>query len=64
MDNEKKISVPNTVGELIDFLKQFPKNTTLYTYKTEEYYDKSETMTSRMSYEYFENLGSMSITFD
>jgi hypothetical protein len=63
-DKEITIAIPNTVGELIEFLKQFPENTTLDTYKTEAYYSKSETMTSRMSYEYFENLGSMSITFD
>lgn len=62
--DEKKISVPNTVGELIDFLKQFPENTTLDTYKTEGYYDGSESTVFSMSYEYFENIGSMSITFD
>lgn len=33
MDNdEKKIAVPNTVGELIDFLKQFPENAVLNIY--------------------------------
>lgn len=63
-DEETKIPVPNTVGELIEFLKQFPENTTLDTYKTETYYSKSETMTSHMSYVYFENLGSITITFD
>lgn len=64
MDDEKKISVPNTIGALIDFLKQFPKDTTLYTYKTEGYYDGSESTVLSMSYEYYENIGSMSITFD
>ena len=65
MDNdEKKIAVPNTVGELIDFLKQFPENTTLYTYKTEGYYDRSESTVLSMSYEHYENIGSISITFD
>jgi hypothetical protein len=62
--DEKKIPVPNTVGELIDFLKQFPENTTLYTYKTEAYYGGSESNVLSMSYEYFENTGYMSITFD
>lgn len=64
MDDEKKIAVPNTVGELIYFLKQFPENTKLYTYKTEGYYGGSESTVLAMSYEYYENLGSMSITFD
>jgi hypothetical protein len=63
MDDERKISVPNTVGELIDFLKQFPKDTTLYAYKTEGYYDGSESTVLSMSYEHYESLGSMSITF-
>ena len=65
MDNEeRKMSVPNTVGELIDFLKQFPKNTTLDIYKTEGYYDGSESTVLSMSYEHYESIGSMSITFD
>ena len=64
MDDEKKISIPNTVGELINFLKQFPENTTLDTYKTDEYYKGSESTVLSMAYEYFENIGSMSITFD
>jgi hypothetical protein len=62
--NEKKIPVPNTVGELIDFLKQFPKDTTLDILKTEAYYDKSETTVLGMSYEHYDSLSSMSITFD
>lgn len=62
--NEKKIPVPNTVGELIDFLKQFPENTALDVYKTEGYYDGSESTVLSMSYEHYENIGSMSITFD
>lgn len=63
-DKETKIGVPTTVGELIEFLKQFPENTTLDTYKTEGYYDGSETIVTGMSYDYFENLGSIIITFD
>ena len=63
MDNETKISVPTTVGALIDFLKQFPKNTTLYTYKTDGYRGESESTVLSMSYEHYESLGSMSITF-
>lgn len=60
----KKMSMPNTVGELIDFLKQFPKDTTLYAYKTEGYYDGSETTVLSMSYEHYEDIGSLSMTFD
>lgn len=64
MNDEKKISIPGTVGALIDFLKRFPKDTTLYVYKTEGYYDGSESTVLSMSYEHYENIGSMSITFD
>lgn len=65
MDNEEiKISIPNTVGELINFLKQFPENTVLDIYKTEGYYGRSESTVFGMSYDYYESLGSMSITFD
>ena len=65
MDNdEKKIAVPVTVGELIDFLKQFPEKTTLNTYKTEGYYGGSESIVLGILYEYYENIGAMRITFD
>ena len=64
MDDEEKISMPKTVGELINFLKQFPKNTRLYTYKTEGCRNKIETTVLDLSYEQYETLGSMSITFD
>lgn len=60
----KKMPMPNTVGELIDFLKKFPKDTTLYAYKTEGYYDGSETAVLSMSYEHYEDIGSLSMTFD
>lgn len=63
-NDEKKIPIPDTVGELIDFLKRFPKNTKLYTYKTEGYYDKSESNVLSMSYEYYENISTVDITFD
>ncbi len=63
MDNrEGKMSIPNTVGELINFLKQFPENTLLSTYKTVEY--ERESSVFDMSYEYYGRLGTMNITFD
>ena len=63
MDNKEGfIYIPNTVGELINFLKQFPENTLLGTYKTVEY--ERESSVSGMTYEYYERLGSMNITFD
>ena len=63
MDNrEGKMPIPNTVGELINFLKQFPENTLLCTYKTVEY--ERESSVCIMSYDYYERLGTMNITFD
>ena len=63
MDNrEGKMPIPNTVGELINFLKQFPENTLLGTYKTVEY--ERESSVCIMSYDYYERLGTMNITFD
>ena len=63
MDNKKgKMSIPDTVGELINFLKQFPENTLLDTYKTVEY--ERESSVFGMTYEYYGSLGSMNITFD
>lgn len=63
MDDEKKIPVPNTVGELIEFLKKFPKTASLDIYKVESYYCESETESYHMSVEYLENIGNVSITF-
>lgn len=63
MDDEKKIPVPNTVGEMIKFLEKFPKNTSLHTYKEEGYYCVSETESYHMSVEYLENGEYLSITF-
>lgn len=60
---EEKISVPNTVGELIEFLEKFPKNATLHTYKVEGYYGDSETESYQMSVDYLENIGNVNITF-
>ena len=54
MDDEKKIPVPNTVGELIEFLEKFPKDTNLHTYKVEGYYCESETESYQMSVDYLE----------
>ena len=62
--DEKKIPVPNTVGELIEFLKQFPENTILDVYKTEGYYDRSESDVRGMSYVYYEGIANVSLTFD
>ena len=56
------MSIPDTVGELINFLKQFPENTLLGTYKTVEY--ERESSVCVMSYDYYERLGTMNITFD
>lgn len=64
MDNKKKIPVPNTVGELIEFLKQFPENAVLDICKTEGYYDGSEFSVLSMSYEHNESLGVINVTFD
>ena len=63
MDNKKGfIHIPNTVGELIKFLKQFPENTLLRTYKTDEC--ERESSVFGITYNYYKRLGSMNITFD
>ena len=63
MDNKEGfVYIPNTVGELIKFLKQFPENTLLRTYKTDEC--ERESSVFGITYEYYERLGSMNITFD
>ena len=61
-NKEGKMSIPDTVGELINFLKQFPENTLLDTYKTVEY--ERESSVFYMLYDYYEGLGTMNITFD
>ena len=61
--DEEKIPVPNTVGELIEFLEKFPKDTNLHTYKVEGYYCESETESYQMSVDYLEHAGYLSITF-
>ena len=61
-NKEGTMSIPNTVGELINFLKQFPENTLLDTYKTVEY--ERESSVCVMSYDYYGRLGTMNITFD
>ena len=63
MDNKEGfIYIPNTVGELIKFLKQFPENTLLRTYKTDEC--ERESSVFGITYNYYKRLGSMNITFD
>lgn len=62
MDDEKKIPVPNTVGELIEILEKFPKNASLSTYKVEGYYCESETQSYHMSVDYLENANYVCIT--
>ena len=63
MDNKEVfIYMPNTVGELIKFLKQFPENTLLRTYKTDEC--ERESSVFGITYNYYKRLGSMNITFD
>ena len=63
MDNKEGFTyIPNTVGELIKFLKQFPENTLLRTYKTDEC--ERESSVFGITYNYYKRLGSMNITFD
>ena len=61
-NKEGFIYIPNTVGELIKFLKQFPENTLLRTYKTDEC--ERESGVFGITYNYYKRLGSMNITFD
>ena len=63
MDNKEGfIYIPNTVGELIKFLKQFPENALLRTYKTDEC--ERESSVFGITYNYYKRLGSINITFD
>lgn len=63
MDDEKKIPVPNTVGEMIKFLERFPKNASLSTYKVEGYYCESETESYHMSVEHLKYSNCVVLTF-
>ena len=63
MLDENKIPVPNTVGELIEILKKFPKDSSLHIYEVDGFYNENEIEFYKMSVKHLENIGIVNITF-
>jgi hypothetical protein len=65
MDGKKQeIPIPGTVGEMIEFLKRFPKDRILDIYYVErrDYDPEWETTACRMEFEELKDYGSLEIT--
>ena len=66
MDDDKKqeMAIPGTVGEMIEFLKQFPIDRILDIYYVErgDYGSDYETEAYRMEFEELPHYGSLEIT--
>lgn len=66
MDDDKKqeMPIPQTVGEMIEFLKRFPKDRILDIYYVEhsDYGGDYETSAYRMEFEELKDYGSLEIT--
>lgn len=66
MDDDKKqeMEIPHTVGEMIEFLKRFPKDRMLDIYYVErgDYGSDYETEAYRMEFQELTDYGSVEIT--
>lgn len=63
-DKKKEMPIPGTVGEMIEFLKKFPKDRTLDIYYVEhrDYGGDYETSAYHMEFQELEDYGSVEIT--
>ena len=63
-DKKQEIPIPGTVGEMIEFLKKFPKDRILDIYYVERDYYGSDNETSayRMEFHELTDYGSLEIT--
>ena len=63
-DKKQEMPIPQTVGEMIKFLKKFPKDRILDIYYMEhnDYGEDYETSAYRMEFEELKNYGSLEIT--
>lgn len=64
MDKKQEMAIPRTVGEMIEFLKKFPKERILDIHYVERGYCGSdyETDAYRMEFHELEDYGSVEIT--
>ena len=63
-DEKKEMPIPATVGEMIEFLKQFPKDRILDIYYVErgDYGSDYETSAYRMKFQELKDYGALEIT--
>ena len=63
-DKKQEMPIPQTVGEMIEFLKRFPKDRILDIYYVEhgDYGSPYETSAYRMEFEELKDYGSLEIT--
>ena len=63
-DKKQKMEIPQTVGEMIQFLQKFPKDRILDIYYVEhgDYGSDYETEAYRMEFEELKDYGSLEIT--
>ena len=63
----KEVQIPNTVGDMIKFLQNYSKDSSLEIYFTESYYDDryydDNTRADSMKVQYFKNDPALVITF-
>ena len=64
MDDKIKMPIPDTVGEMIEFLQKFPKDRKLDIYYVEgDYYGSAyETSAYHMEFQELKDYGSLEIT--
>ena len=64
MDKKQEMEIPRTVGEMIEFLKKFPKDRMLDLYYMEhrDYGGDYENAAYRMEFHELEDYGSVEIT--
>lgn len=65
MDKKQEIAIPQTVGEMIEFLQKFPKDRILDIHYVDrgDYSADYETDACRMEFYELEDYGSVEITF-
>lgn len=64
MDKKQEMAIPQTVGEMIEFLKKFPKDRILDFYYVDhrDYGGDYEASVYRMEFQELEDYGSVEIT--
>lgn len=64
MDEKKKMPIPDTVGEMIEFLQKFPKDRKLDIYYVDrgDYGSDYETSAYHMEFQELKDYGSVEIT--